>query len=246
MKWNVNDYTTHAAFVSKYGENVLDLLNPIRGEHILDLGCGDGDLAEKIALKGCKVTAIDSSKDMIDAAKKRKLDAYVMSGEGMNFNNEFHAVFSNAALHWMKLSDQVIKNVFNALKINGRFCAEMGGSGNVQTIVVQIYKALDRRGLDGDDYNPWYFPSKDHYAQQLAQVGFKVKVIDQFERPTQLPTDVAGWLKTFAKPFLIDIPETQSEEFIQEIKEVLADSLKDKNDNWYADYVRLRFSVTKE
>ena len=246
MKWNVSDYTKNASYVSQYGEDVLALLDPVSGEHILDLGCGEGELAAKIALKGCKVTAIDSSKDMIDVAQNRKLDAYVMSGEDMNFKDEFHAIFSNAALHWMKSSDKVIKNVFNALKINGRFCAEMGGRGNVQTIIAQIYKELDRRGLDGDDYNPWYFPSKEQYARQLEEAGFKVNFIDQFDRPTKLPTDVAGWLNTFAKPFLRDIPETQYENFIQEIKEGVSDILKDKDDNWYADYVRLRFNVIKK
>jgi trans-aconitate methyltransferase len=245
MKWSVDDYIKNASYVSQYGEDIVALLEPLSGEHILDLGCGDGELAEKIALKGCKITAIDSSKDMIHAAQKRGLDAYVMSGEDMNFKDEFHAIFSNAALHWMKLSDRVIENVFNALKANGRFCAEMGGSGNVQTIIAQIYKALDRKGFNGDDYNPWYFPSQEEYAQQLEQAGFKIDFIDQFERLTKLPTDVAGWLETFAKPFLLDIPEAQSDDFIQEIKEGVADTLKDKDGNWYADYVRLRFNVIK-
>ncbi len=245
MKWSVADYISHAAYVSQYGEDVLALLDPVSGEHILDLGCGEGELAEKIALKGCQVTAIDASQDMIHAAKKRGLDAYVMSGEDMHFKDEFHAIFSNAALHWMKLSDRVIANSFNALRADGRFCAEMGGSGNVQTIIAQIYQALDRKGLNGDDYNPWYFPSKAQYAQQLEQAGFKIDFIDQFERPTKLATDVAGWLKTFAKPFLVDIPEAQSEDFIQEIQEGVAGSLKDKDGNWYADYVRLRFNVIK-
>ena len=68
MKWNVDDYTKHASYVSEYGEDVLALLDSVSGEHILDLGCGDGELAEKIALSGCKVTAIDSSKDMIHMA----------------------------------------------------------------------------------------------------------------------------------------------------------------------------------
>ena len=245
MEWSVNDYTKNASFVSQYGEEVLALLNPASGEHILDLGCGEGQLAEKIASKGCKVTAIDASEDMINAALKRGLNACVMSGDDMNFKDEFHAVFSNAALHWMQSSDRVIQNVFEALKINGRFSAEMGGSGNVQTIVSQIYAALERRGLNGDDYYPWYFPSKEQYKQQLQQAGFEVSFIDLFERPTKLPTDVAGWLKTFANPFLKDLPEAQSEEFIQEIQEGVADTLKDKNGNWYADYVRLRFNAVK-
>ena len=87
------------------------------------------------------------------------------------------------------------------------------------------------------------FPSKEQYARQLQQAGFKVDFIDRFERPTRLPTDIADWLKIFAKPFLKDIPEAQAEEFIQEIQEGVADTLKDNN--WHADYVRLRFNAVK-
>ena len=245
MDWSVDDYAENASFVSQFGDDVLMLLNPVSGEHILDLGCGNGELAEKIAAKGCKVTAIDSSKEMVNAAQTKGLNAYVMSGEDMNFETEFHAIFSNAALHWMKSSDKVLENVLNALKINGRFCAEMGGSGNVQTIITQIYTELDRRGLNGDDYNPWYFPSKEDYAYQLEKTGFQIDFIEQFERPTKLVTDVAGWIKTFAKPFLNDIPASQCEDFIQDINQAVADTLQDKNGIWYADYVRLRFNVIK-
>ena len=246
MKWNVNDYAKNASYVSQYGQDVLELLNPKSGEHILDLGCGDGELAQKIEAKGAIVTAIDSSEDMIHAAQKRGLNAHVISGEEMNYENRFHAIFSNAALHWMKSSDIVIGNAFTALQANGRFCAEMGASGNVQTIVAQIYEELARNGLNGDDYNPWYFPSRQTYAQQLEQAGFVIEYIEQFDRSTELPTDVAGWLRTFAKPFLIDIDEVQTEDFIQSIKEGVADTLKDKNGKWYADYVRLRFNVYKK
>ena len=68
MKWNVADYRENASYVPQYGEDLIKLLNPQTDETILDLGCGDGELAEKIHLKSCKVTAIDSSKDMIKAA----------------------------------------------------------------------------------------------------------------------------------------------------------------------------------
>lgn len=243
MKWDVDSYNKNAAYVSRYGEEVLALLNPQKGEFILDLGCGDGDFAEKIALAGCKVTAIDASPDMIAAAKKRGVNAHILNGNEMDFKDDFHAVFSNAALHWMTSSDRIITNVFNALRVNGRFCAELGGSGNVQTITGQLYKELAKRGLDGDDYNPWYFPSKERYARQLEQAGFRIDFIDQFQRPTRLPTNIAGWLGIFAKPFLRDIPDP--EPFIQQVMAGVADSLQGKDGFWHADYVRLRFNAVK-
>jgi 2-polyprenyl-3-methyl-5-hydroxy-6-metoxy-1,4-benzoquinol methylase len=48
QEWNSSRYAENARFVSDLGQAVFDLLNPQPGEHILDLGCGDGALTEKI------------------------------------------------------------------------------------------------------------------------------------------------------------------------------------------------------
>ena len=46
--WNANLYDQNHSFVSKYGNNLVELLAPKQGEKILDLGCGTGDLAKKL------------------------------------------------------------------------------------------------------------------------------------------------------------------------------------------------------
>jgi SAM-dependent methyltransferase len=51
----------------------------------------------------------------------------------LEFDAEFDAAFSNAALHWMKDPDRVIAGVRRALKPGGRFVGECGGLGNVRT-----------------------------------------------------------------------------------------------------------------
>jgi|GEM_PF-5692899 len=66
-KWNANLYDQKHDFVSKFGENLVDLLAPQKHEHILDVGCGTGDLANEIALAGAVVLGIDASNDMINS-----------------------------------------------------------------------------------------------------------------------------------------------------------------------------------
>src|SRR5437763_15349053 len=100
--WRPDSYSQHAHFVPALGQPVLELLKPFSGERILELGCGDGVLTEKIAGSGAAVVGVDAAPDMVDAAKKRGLDALVMAGADLRFTREFDAVFSNAALHWMK------------------------------------------------------------------------------------------------------------------------------------------------
>ena len=169
-----------------------------------------------------------------------------MDGEAMPYENKFDAVFSNASLHWMKNSDAVIDNVHRSLKPGGRFCAEMGGEGNIKSVVAAIYRGLKKIKLSGEEYNPWYLPNKEEYAEKLKKAGFEIKSIIEFSRPTKLPTDITGWFITFAQPFLNDIPSDQQENFLQNIQQDLAAKLKNEQGEWIADYVRLRFLAFKK
>src|SRR5215475_9427869 len=108
QSWDPATYARNARFVSDFGAPVVELLAPQPGERILDLGCGDGVLTKKLTDVGCLVVAIDSSIPQIEAARKLGLDAHVMKGEELPFNEEFDAVFSNAVLHWIRQPDPMI------------------------------------------------------------------------------------------------------------------------------------------
>jgi trans-aconitate methyltransferase len=117
QEWKASRYAENARFVSDLGQAVFDLLNPRPGERILDLGCGDGALTEKLVAAGANVVGVDASPDMVNAARQRGIDARVMDGGSLDFNSEFDAVFSNAAVHWMKRDpDAVIAGVHRSLK----------------------------------------------------------------------------------------------------------------------------------
>jgi 2-polyprenyl-3-methyl-5-hydroxy-6-metoxy-1,4-benzoquinol methylase len=96
--WQAERYAATAPFVPALGLPVVELLAPRPGERILDLGCGDGVLSEKIAAAGAVVVAVDAAPDLIAAARARGLDARLVDGQQLPFAGEFDAVFSNAAL----------------------------------------------------------------------------------------------------------------------------------------------------
>jgi trans-aconitate methyltransferase len=242
--WDPANYARNARFVADLGAPVLELLAAGRGERILDLGCGDGVLAKQLADLGCEVVAVDSSAPQINAAKKLGLDARVMSAEALPFRQEFDAVFSNAVLHWIKNADAVLAGVHRALKPRGRFVAECGGQGCVQTIRTALVEALDRRGLDGEARVPWYFPTPGDYATRLERAGFRVDSMALIPRPTPLPGDVVGWLETFAQSFVDGLDRAAREDYLQEVRAVLEPQLRDSSGTWVADYVRLRFTAT--
>ena len=243
--WDPDRYARNARFVADLGMPVVELLAPQPGERILDLGCGDGVLTEKLVATGCQVVGVDSSVELIKAAQAHGLDARVMDGQHLTFANEFDAVFSNAALHWMKRADEVIAGVWRALKPGGRFVAECGGYKCVATIETALLDALKRRGIAGKDLSPWYFPTVEDYGGRLSAGGFKIHYIALIPRPTPLPGDVTGWLETFAESFTSLLPADERPAFIDEVREVLRPALCDKDGKWTADYVRLRFAAEK-
>jgi trans-aconitate methyltransferase len=243
--WDPEQYARNARFVSDLGAPVVELLDPQPGERILDLGCGDGALTEKLVAMRCVVTGVDGSAEQIAAAQARGLDAHVIDGQRLTFDGVFEAVFSNAAMHWMKRPDDVIAGVWRALRPGGRFVGEFGGHRCVQTIVDALGTALARRGIDAAAYNPWYFPTDVAYRERLEARGFVVHSIALIPRPTPLPGDVTGWLETFAQSFSAALPEPARPDFLAEVQELLRPQLCDAQGNWTADYVRLRFKAVK-
>ena len=241
--WSPERYEKNARFVSDLGMPVVELLAPRAGERILDVGCGDGVLTEKLVALGCEVVGVDASPEQVAGACARGLDCRVASGESLPFASEFDAVFSNAAMHWMKNADAVIAGVCRALKPRGRFVAEMGGDGCVAMIVSALADALARRGIDPARQNPWFFPTAEDYRARLEAHGFTVDSIALFPRPTPLPGDVTGWLETFAESFLTAVPAGDRAAFLDEVRDALRPKLADAEGRWTADYVRLRFAA---
>ena len=243
--WEPERYRQQAAFVAEGGLPVLELLNPRPGERILDLGCGEGALTEKLMALGCQVIGVDSSPEQVAAARARGIVARVMEGQHLLFKAEFDAVLSNAALHWMMPVDAVIAGVWRALKPGGRFVAECGGEGNIKTIETALSMALERRGIPAAPLNPWYFPAPAEYRSRLETHGFIVRWIERIPRPTLLPGDITGWLETFAEAFTAVLSDEDRPAFIEEIREALRPVLCDPAGRWTADYVRLRFMAIK-
>jgi SAM-dependent methyltransferase len=239
--WSAERYAATAHFVPTLGMPVVELLDPQPGERILDLGCGDGILSEKIAAAGAAVVAVDAAPEMVAAAKARGLDARVVPGQSLAFDREFDAVFSNAALHWMRPQEAVLDGVRRALKPGGRFIAEMGGHNNTAAILTAMRAVLARRGIEALSLSPWYFPSAAAHRAKLEAAGFGVEEIAIIPRPTPLPAGLGAWLDTFAEDFLSPLPPNDRPTARVEICDLLQPILMDETGLWIADYVRLRF-----
>lgn len=244
--WDPQTYSQNGAFVHGLASGVLEWLDARPGEYILDLGCGDGQLTQRIAATGSSVLGVDASPHMVAAARERGIEAENVAAEFLPFGDQvFDAVFSNAALHWVRDQDAMLAQVHRVLKPGGRFVAEMGGHGNIAAIRVALMAILTRHGFSDREDGVNYYPTPECYSQRLKGHGFHVQQIALVPRPTPLPeSGMCAWLRTFRRGVLDGLPEDVREIVVEETAELLAPALRDEDGNWIADYVRLRFIAT--
>jgi trans-aconitate methyltransferase len=228
--WDAARYQSRHSYVYAYGEDLIGLLDPRPDERILDLGCGSGQLTSKIAESGADVTGLDRSQEMIVEARRNFPSLKFEIGDAANFTVgvPFDAVFSNAALHWVKDADGAAASIARALRSGGRFVLEMGGKGNTQSVLEAI------REVAGPVGTPWYFPSVGEYTSLLERHGFEIAFAMLFDRPTRVEGEdgLEDWLAMFAGSMLV-----------AEARREAANRLRAKmfrDGGWVVDYRRLR------
>src|SRR2546423_8434836 len=172
-KWDAADYARVGAFVAELGEAALDLLDPQPGEHILDIGCGDGTLTQKIVERGATVLGIDNSIEMIGAARAKRIDARLMDAADLKIGEAFDAAFSNATLHWVLDKERAARAIWFALKPGGRFAGEMGGEGNLFKLREALDDVLVARGFGPPTYAANWYPGVEDFVAIYEQAGFQ-------------------------------------------------------------------------
>ncbi len=251
QQWNPDLYQASHSWAWEYGRDLVQLLAPKPGERILDVGCGTAQLTQEIAEARADVVGIDASPEMIAAARNNfpQLRFELCDAAALPFVNEFDAVFSNAALHWVTDQERAIASIARSLKQGGRFVFEMGGHGNLQVVLEATQQALNELGIeDPGKLLPWHFPKLGYSAHLLESNGLRVDFAVRYDRPT--PLDGAGgglanWLQMFGGFALDPLPHEQRIRAIRRVEELARPRLF-SDGRWVLDYKRLRMVSVKE
>lgn len=249
IKWDADKYTRDFSFVHQYGNDVIGLMDVQKNMTILDLGCGNGSLTERLSKVCMKVIGLDASADLLQVARRNYPNLKFIQSDATNFklDQQVDAVFSNAVFHWIEKAKQpaMLHSVFKALNSGGQFVFEFGGYGNNHLIHSALEKVFARYGLV---YKmPFYFPTIGEYSSLLEQAGFKVVFMALFDRMTELKGNdgLADWIRLFIKQPFEELAEKKKFEIIEQTTRLLKDELY-HNAFWHADYVRLRGKAFKD
>ena len=251
FSWDPDLYDNKHNFVFKFGEEIVELLNPQSNETILDIGCGTGDLTKKIAELCGKVTGIDNSREMIQSAQKKHQGISFIHADAKNFqlNEKFDAIFSNAVLHWIPQADIMIQNANRHLKTGGRYVVEFGGKGCNDSIINTLKEQLDKNKSKYPTIESMlYYPSISQYSTLLENNGFEVNLALLFDRPTELKGGING-LRDFIEMFLNwlfkHVSDSDKAAIIKSTIEILKPRIFNGT-SWIADYRRIRIVANKK
>ena len=224
IDWNAKGYQKDFAFVPKYGEAVLDLIDAAPGALAVDLGCGNGGLTGKLIERGYRVVGVDASAPMLALAKERYPDTTFLQADACTFQlpEQADVIFSNAVLHWIDAAKQneLIANIASQLKPGGQLVCEFGGKGCAETVHAALEKIFAAHGLTYR--RTFYFPTVGEYAPMLERHGLQVRAALLFDRPTPQQTEdgLADWIRMFDKAPFAGVSEELQETIIREAYDI--------------------------
>jgi trans-aconitate 2-methyltransferase len=233
VQWDASDYAKHSQGQYGWAMGNIGKLRLQGNESVLDVGCGDGKVTAEIArlLPRGRVVGVDQSEEMIALATRLvrlpNVKFRVLDGQRLDFNEEFDAIFSNSALHWMPDQRAAILGIGRALKPGGRLFLSMGGRGTASL----VFKALDSmmqeerwaQFLTGV-VPPHHFKGPQEYEPWLAEAGLHADRIELVQKPMRLADAAAleGWHRTTWMTYTARFPENQRGDFLRELTKRVA------------------------
>jgi len=135
--------------------------------------------------------------------------------------------------------------VYRALRPDGKFVGELGGEGNVASLIRILTPLLAYREIAFAERNPWHFPDPDSWTSDLMATGIRVSSVARFERSTALPRSLGDRIDTFGDGLLAGLNASARSEIKVDAKAAAAPIHRRRDGTWVLDYVRLRIVATE-
>lgn len=226
-RWNAEDYSKNSCIQSAASEQLLKQYHFKGDENILDIGCGDGKITAKLALKvpNGSVLGIDLSKDMISHAKKKfpqsqypNLLFQAKNAEKLNDKDRFDIIFSSFALQWIPNHRIFFKKIYDCLKISGCLIVTvpLGMSSALEQSITEAVQSEEWAQYFIEFRQTWHFPKSNEFLSNLRINNLAClhqKTVEQttfFPNRDALENYILPWF-----PYLEPIPEKLKDDFFK-------------------------------
>ena len=249
-------YKRASTHQKEWGRELITRLVLKGNERILDLGCGDGILTEQLAdlVPSGRTVGIDASAGMIETAgkiEKDNLEFLHLDINKMDFKEEFDVIFSNAALHWVKDHERLLRSSYKALKPGGVILWSFAGEGNCRNFFEVIQRKMAEKKYAEYFRNfewPWFMPSEAQYEKLISDKGFDKIQVSIANRDRFFPSaeEMAKWIEQPSiVPFIKNIPENMKESFLREVTEAMIEKTRQEDGTCFETFRRIEVYAVK-
>lgn len=231
-QWDAEEYHKSSSQQQKWALELLARLELKGNERVLDVGCGDGKITAVISqhVPHGSVLGVDNSESMVAFSQKNfpqaafpNLSFQLCDAAALPYKNEFDALVSFSALHWVHDHPAALRGMHAGLKPRGKILLSFGGKGNAEGVEKAAQKVIKQkkwRDYFKEFVFPWKFYSADEYKNLLKKAGFKITRLEL------VPKDMThagkegfkSWLRTtHSLPYVEKLPQNLYENFIEDV-----------------------------
>ncbi|HSZ32706.1 MAG TPA: trans-aconitate 2-methyltransferase [Puia sp.] len=235
MSWSAQQYSK---FENERNRPIFDLLAHVKTETVrtcADIGCGPGNSTELLRDRypEARIMGMDSSEDMITAARKRMPDTHFELADISTWEEKgpYDVILANAALQWVPDHENLFPFLINKLSPGGslavqmpdnfdepshRLMREVASAGPWRDKLAESSKRVARETAN------WYYETLKHTVSKLD-----VWRTTYYHQLAGGADAVVEWFKgTGLQPFLNPLNENERLEFIGQYKTAISKAYK--------------------
>lgn len=233
MPWDPDRYHQFRQERAQPFEDLRAMVRVRPGLHVVDLGCGTGELTARLAdaLPGSDVLGLDSSSEMLArAVPLQRPGLHFARGNLADLSGSWDLIFSNAAIQWAPDHRSLLRHLAGALRPDGQIAVQIPSNHDhvSHRLIAEVARSDPfRSALAG-----WTRRSPvldvEGYAQILYGLGLKEITAVEKVYPHVLPDPdaIADWTRgTALVPYMERLPEALRDPFMERYRAALRAAL---------------------
>jgi trans-aconitate 2-methyltransferase len=227
--WNASQYLRFADERTRPCRDLIGRIALEQPRRIVDLGCGPGNSTEALIQRWpeAEFTGLDSSPEMIAAARKAQPDRHWVQGDIATWTADepVDLVFSNAALQWVSDHGWVYPRLIKQVALGGALAVQV--PANIHAPAHQLMRELASSKVWQNHFpkrvREWFVHEPSFYYDSLAPQAKRIDLwTTEYQHVMESAKAIVEWYKgTGLRPFLDLLSPADQERFLVEYEALL-------------------------